>query len=80
VAERSPLVAPDLLLQFGSVTFLKNDPLEDPTLLPLETSTAKSFTEKDSFPGVLLTAEDEEDRHTSPRGHFFLVLFLSFSS
>ena len=80
VAERSHLVEPDLLLEFGSAPLLKTAPFEDATLLPFETSTGRSFTEEDSFPAVLFRIGDEEERHSSPRGHFFLVLFLSFSS
>uniref|UniRef100_A0A0A9GI16 Uncharacterized protein n=1 Tax=Arundo donax TaxID=35708 RepID=A0A0A9GI16_ARUDO len=79
VAERSPLVAPDLL-EFASVICLRNVPLEDATLLPFWASTDKNFTGKRSFPGVLLRTGDGDDRHISTLGHFLLDLFLSFSS
>lgn len=57
VAERSPLVAPDLL-EFVSILRLRNVPLGDNTLLPFWASSDKNFNGKVSFPGALLRPGD----------------------
>ena len=79
VAERSPLITPDLL-ELDSATRFINAPLEEAPLLPFWASMGKSPTAKDWFPGVLLRTGDEEDKRVSPSEHFLLVLFLSFIS